>query len=74
MIKFILTTISKIKIGINITDEYLSKNILKIINISNLISTDTITQKLDYLINNENDLFTFNLDKKIFMINFIAEK
>jgi len=25
------------------------------------------------LINNENDLFTFNLDKKIFMINFITE-
>ena len=74
LIKFILTTISKIKIGINIRDEYLSKNILKIINISNHISTDTITQKLDYLINNENDLFTFNLDKKIFMINFIAEK
>ena len=74
LIKFILTTISKIKIGINIRDDYLSKNILKIINISNHISTDTITQKLDYLINNENDLFTFNLDKKIFMINFIAEK
>ena len=31
---------------------------------------DYIQRKLDYLINNENDLFNFNLDKKIFMINF----
>ena len=29
-------------------------------------------KKFDYLINNENDLFTFNLDKKIFMINFFS--
>jgi len=74
LIKFILITISKIKIGIDISENYLSSNILKIENISNQISKYTIQKKLDYLINNENDLFTFNLDKKIFMINFIAEK
>ena len=74
LIKFILVTISKIKIGIDISENYLSSNILKIENISNQISKYTIQKKLDYLINNENDLFTFNLDKKIFMINFIAEK
>ncbi len=74
LIKFILITISKIKIGIDISANYLSANILKIKNVSNHISKYTIQRKLDYLINNENDLFTFNLDKKIFMINFIAEK
>ena len=73
IIKFILITINKIKLGINITENYLSKSILKIDRISDKISIDCIQRKLDYLINNENDLFTFNLDKKIFMINFISE-
>ena len=72
-IKFILITINKIKLGINIAKDYLSKSILKIETISDKISIDIIQRKLDYLINNENDLFTFNLDKKIFMINFITE-
>ena len=73
IIKFILITINKIKLGINITENYLSKSILKIDTISDKISIDYIQRKLDYLIYNENDLFTFNLDKKIFMINFISE-
>ena len=73
IIKFILITINKIKLGINITENYLSKSILKIDTISDKTSIDYIQRKLDYLINNENDLFTFNLDKKIFMINFISE-
>ena len=72
-IKFILIIINKIKLGINITENYLSKSILKIEKISENVSIDFIQRKLDYLINNENDLFTFNLDKKIFMINFITE-
>ena len=71
--KFILITINKIKLGIDIAKNYLSKSILKITTISDKISIDLIQRKLDYLINNENDLFTFNLDKKIFMINFITE-
>ena len=44
------------------------------INISDKISTNSINKKLDYLIKNENDLFTLNLDKKIFMINFFSER
>ena len=36
--------------------------------------SDIIEKKFDYLINNENDLFTFNLDKKFFMINFFSTK
>lgn len=72
-IKLILITINKIKLGINITKNYLSKSILKIETISDNLSIDLIQRKLDYLIINENDLFTFNLDKKIFMINFTTE-
>jgi DNA polymerase III subunit delta' len=72
LIKFILIVLNKIKIGLDLNDYYLSSNILKIKNLSDITSTVCINNKLDYLINNENDLFTFNLDKKIFMINFFA--
>ena len=70
LIKFILIVFKKIKMGLNIGESYLSRNILKIENLSDKITIDVINNKLDYLINNENDLFTFNLDKKIFIINF----
>ena len=72
LIKFILIVLKKVKLDINIKDIYLSKSILDIENLSNKINLDIIDSKFDYLINNENDLFTFNLDKKFFMINFFA--
>ena len=74
LIKFILIVFKKVKIGLDIEESYLSNKILKIENLSKKITIETIHNKLDYLINNENDLFTFNLDKKIFMINFFAIK
>ncbi len=74
LIKFILIVFKKVKMGLDIDESYLSQKILKIENLSEKITIDTIDNKLDYLINNENDLFTFNLDKKIFMINFFAIK
>ena len=60
--------------GINIKESYLSKSVLKIENLSNSIDLFVIDKKFDYLINNENDLFTYNLDKKFFMINFFSIK
>ena len=74
LVKFILIVFKKVKMGLDIDESYLSQKILKIENLSEKITIDTIDNKLDYLINNENDLFTFNLDKKIFMINFLAIK
>ena len=74
LIKFILIVFKKVKIGLDIGESYLSNKLLKIENLSEKITIDTINNKLDYLINNENDLFTFNLDKKIFMLNFFAIK
>ena len=72
LLKFILITIIKIKYGVNIFDYFLSSNIKKIIDISEDVSFTSINKKLEYLIKNENDLFTFNLDKKIFMINYFS--
>ena len=57
-----------------INDIYLSKSVLDIENLSNEISLEIIDNKFDYLINNENDLFNLNLDKKFFMINFFATR
>ena len=74
LIKFILIVFKKVKLGININDIYLSKSVLDIENLSNEISLDIIDNKFDYLINNENDLFTLNLDKKFFMINFFSTR
>ena len=74
LIKFILIKFKKVKLGINVKKSYLSENILQIQNLSDKITLDSIDNKFDYLINNQNDLFTFNLDKKIFMINFFTTK
>ena len=74
ILKFILFTFAKIKHNIDILDHYQSTNVKNMLKISDKVSFDLINKKLDYLINNENDLFTYNLDKKIFMINFFAEK
>jgi len=74
ILKFILITLMKLKYGVNIFDYFLSSNVKKIINISDDVSINLINNKLEYLIKNENDLFTLNLDKKIFMINFLAER
>tara|TARA_Y100000590_G_scaffold456010_1_gene605706 strand:+ start:73 stop:1062 length:990 start_codon:yes stop_codon:yes gene_type:complete len=74
LVKFTLIIFKKIKMGIDIKKYYLSKNILDIRKYSDKINEHNINNKLDYLINNENDLFTFNLDKKNFMINFFSEK
>ena len=74
IIKFILFNLAKIKYNIDIDKQYLSSNVKNILNVSHQVSIHLINNKLEYLINNENDLFTYNLDKKIFMINFFAEK
>ena len=73
LFKFILINLSKIKIGINIFDQYLSNNLNLLVNLSNNISNTTILNRLEYLIKNENDLFAYNLDKNFFIMNFFLE-
>jgi len=73
IIKFILLNLSKLKIGVNIFDQFMSVKIKNLLKASKSISQKTILKKLEYLINNENDLFRYNLDKKLFILNFFAE-
>ena len=68
-----MINLSKTKIGINIFDQYLSNNLNLLVNLSYDISNTTILNRLEYLIKNENDLFAYNLDKKLFVLNFFAE-
>ena len=72
ILKFILINIKKIKLGASVDNKYLSSNISSLKNINNKISLTSVYKKLEYLINNENDLFTYNLDKKIFVLNFFT--
>ena len=74
LFKFILINLNKCKAGINILDQYLSKIIENLINASNNISSKSIFKLFEYLIKNENDLFAYNLDKKNFILNFLAQK
>jgi len=73
VLKFILLNLSKIKIDMNVLDQFVSNKIKKLIIQSENISQKTILKKLEYLIKNENDLFTYNLDKKFFLLNFFSE-
>jgi len=73
LLKFILINLNKIKLGINILDQYLSKNLVLLEDISKKISKISIFQKLEFLIKNENDLFAYNLDKNYFILNFFAQ-
>ena len=69
----ILARFNKLKLGINIFEQYLSKNLVLLEDISKKISKTAIFQRLEYLIKNENDLFTYNLDKNYFILNFYAQ-
>ena len=60
-------------IGINLKDQYLYDNYLNLVKSSDNISQNTIFNSLEYLIINENDLFAYNLDKKLFLLNFFAQ-
>ena len=73
LLKFILINLNKIKLGINILEQYLSKNLILLEDVSKKIPKTIIFQRLEYLINNENDLFAYNLDKKYFILNFFAQ-
>jgi len=74
LFKFILINLNKCKLGINIFDYYLSKNMELLYKASNKITITSIFDKYEYLIKNENDLFDYNLDRNNFILNFFSYK
>lgn len=69
LLRYVLITITKINLGINF-DNTISFNLLDYIyNASDYIDNIATLNILEYLNNNENELFLYNLDKKIFFLN-----
>jgi len=72
LIRFVLINISKINLGINIQQLFIS-DVSKLLNeLAQYLNNKITLSILDYLNNNEKDLFTFNLDKKIFSLNIFS--
>ncbi len=72
ILKTILITLSKLKIGKIETNDYLSYKFQILKDLSNSLSMQNIIDRFEFLSNNESDLFTYNLDKKIFILKFLT--
>ena len=73
IVKFTLLNIIKINLGINLENKLCTPifNNFKIL--SKNINTFSCYKALNYLDENENNLFVFNLDKKLFTLNLFSE-
>ena len=72
IIKFILTNTIKMNLGVNLTS-LLNSNISKSLEANSQYLDNKISFKiLEYLNLNENNLYIFNLDKKIFNLNIFS--
>jgi len=72
IIKFILITIIKINVGYNLSKLFKSNILQSLINISSTLDNLICFEILQYLKNNEKDLFIYNLDKNIFNLNIFT--
>ena len=51
---------------------FLSEKFKLLKNLTNILSFQNIIDRFDFLSNNESDLLTYNLDKKLFMLKFLT--
>ena len=72
LIKFILVNTIKINIGIDIKKNFVSDLSIYLLELSEYLDNDVSTNILEYLNVHENDLFVYNLDKKIFSLNIFS--
>ena len=72
LIKFIFINITKINLGIKTKDFLISDLSKSLYNLSKKLDNKVTLKILTYLSNNEKDLFTFNLDKKVFILNMFS--
>ncbi len=71
-LKSILIILNKIKDNNYDSNFFLSKKLNILNNASNYLTKKNIIDRFEFLTNNERDLFTYNLDKKLFMLKFLA--
>ena len=72
IIKFILINTIKINLGIDIKKNFISDLSKPLLELSKYLDNHISIRILEYLNIHENDLFIFNLDKKIFSLNIFS--
>jgi len=73
MLKFILIVANRLKV--NRDDKSLANmpNHLELESLSANLTQKNLIDRFDYLTNNQKELFSLNLDKKIFILNFLTQ-
>ncbi len=73
MLKFILIVANKLKIKRDDKSLFNMPNYLELESLSANLTLKNLIDRFDYLTNNQKELFSLNLDKKIFILNFLTQ-
>ena len=73
MLKFILIVANKLKVNRDDKSLVNMPNYLELESLSANLSKQNLIDRFDYLTNNQKELFSLNLDKKIFILNFLTQ-
>ena len=73
MLKFILIVANKLKVNRNDKSLINMPNYLELESLSANLNKKYLIDRFDYLTKNQKELFTLNLDKKIFILNFLNQ-
>lgn len=73
MLKFILIVANKLKVKRDDKSLVNMPNYLGLESLSANLSKKNLIDRFDYLTNNQKELFSLNLDKKIFILNFLTQ-
>ncbi len=73
MLKFILIVANKLKVNSDDKSMINIPNYLELETLSANLTQKNLIDRFDYLTNNQKELFSLNLDKKIFMLNFLTQ-
>ena len=73
MLKFILIIANKLKVNRDDKSLVNMPNYLELESLSTNLSKKNLIDRFDYLTNNQKELFSLNLDKKIFILNFLTQ-
>ncbi len=73
MLKFILIVANKLKVKRDDKSLVNMPNYLELESLSANLSKKNLIDRFDYLTNNQKELFSLNLDKKIFILNFLTQ-
>ena len=73
MLKFILIVANKLKVNRDDKSLVNMPNYLELESLSVNLTKKNLIDRFDYLTNNQKELFSLNLDKKIFILNFLTQ-